>query len=108
MPVHFVAGKNQLSENDDSPFRFHSVINRWGLGHYPSMLRSLLAQLPARDAWRRGRYPRVVCSALSCLMSAQKGLLWSSPLSLSMAVIHIGESGKSAARTPLESLFGFC
>ena len=74
------------------------------------MLRSLLAQLPARDAWRRGRYPRVVCSALSCLMSAQKGLLWSVPLalSLSMAVIHIGESGKSAARTPLESLFGFC
>ena len=44
--------KNQLSENDDSPFRFHSVINRWGPGHYPCSMRSLLAQLPARDAWQ--------------------------------------------------------
>ena len=83
-PICFVASKqNQLSENDDSPFHFHSVINRWGPGHYPSMLRSLLAQLPARDAWRRGRYPRVVCSALSCLISAQKGLLWSAMPALS-------------------------
>ena len=80
MPVHF-ASQNQLSENDDSPFRFHSVINRWGPGHYPSMLRSLLAQLPARDAWRRGRYPRVVCSALSLMSAPKRTLMVCSALS---------------------------
>lgn len=51
----------------------------------------------------------LVCSALSCLMSAQKGLSWSAcPLSLSMAVIRIGESGKSTTRTSLVFFFGFC